>query len=244
MPKILYIHPLGIPERKFPTIVDIFRKIINSVKRPDTKVDVIHLSNELENLEYHYYEHQAIDELLQKVIEAEKEGYDAVIIGCFYDTALRVAREIVNIPVIGPAEATMHYAATLGHRFSIIVGKKKWIAKMEDNAIMYGLNDRIVSWKSIGMGVVDFKKYPDKMKKAIADKAREAVEEDNAEVIIQGCTCESGFMKELIEELNIPVLDSVVCSVKWAEMAADLYRKIGLTHSKVYGYEEPPDLEK
>jgi len=33
-----------------------------------------------------------------------------------------------------------------------------------------------------------------------------------------------------------------VTSWKFAEMMADLYRKVGLTHSKLFGYEPPPPL--
>ncbi len=242
MDKILYIHPAWVNEEETPGALDTFRKAANEVKRPDTEIDFVSLNSGPQNLEYHYYEHQVSDEVLKKVMAAEKDGYDAVIIGCFYDTVLREAREIANIPVIGPAEASMHIAATLGHKFSIIVGSKKWIPKMEDNAITYGFGNRIASWKSIGMTVHDFLTEPKKMRDRVADAAREAVERDNAEVVIQGCTCESGFMKELIKELKIPILDSLVCSVKWAEMAADLYRKVGLSHSKVYGYEPAPEL--
>lgn len=242
MSKILYIHPQGFQENESLSIVNVIREVIEAVKRSDTEIDVIYLDKPKLAWEHHYYEHQAMDELLQKVLEAEKKGYDAVIIGCFYDTGLREAREIVKVPVIGPAEATMHYAATLGHKFSIIVGKKKWIPKMEDNAITYGLKDKIASWKAIGIGVDDFT-LP-QLTKAISNKVREAVEEDNAEVIVQGCTCHSGCANAITEETNVPVLDPVVCSVKWAEMAADLYKKVGLSHSKVYGYQAPPDLNK
>ncbi len=142
----------------------------------------------------------------------------------------------------GAGASSMTIAATLGHKFCVIVGSKKWIAKMEDNAITYGFGNRIASWKSIGMTVHDFLTEPQKIKDRVAEKAREAVEKDNAGVVVQGCTCESGFTKELIKELKIPILHPVVCSIKWAEMAGDLYRKIRLGQSKVYGYEPPPEL--
>jgi allantoin racemase len=136
--------------------------------------------------------------------------------------------------------ATMHVAATLGHRFSIIVGRRKWIPRMESNVVMYGLERKLASFRVIDFTVPRMAQEPEKLKKAILAEAKKAIEEDGAEVIVLGCTGESGFMKELINKLRVPVLDPVVTSWKYAEMMADLYRKVGLTHSRLYGFEPPP----
>lgn len=235
MIKIMYINPVGTGAYD-----EHMRRIIEEIKRPDVKVTVVHLSEGPVHLEYHYYEHLIMHEMLQIIRKAEKDGYDAVVIGCFYDPGLREAREIVSIPVIGPAEASMHVAAMLGHKFSIIVGRRKWIPKMEDNIYLYGLEKKLASFREINFTVNMMAKEPEKMKEAIYNEARKAIEEDGAEVIVLGCTVESGFAKELTQKLGVPVLDSVVISWKIAEMFADIYKKMGITHSKVYGYETPP----
>ena len=237
--RILYINPVG---------TDIFDEAmletINEVKRPDVEVKVVHLSKGPVHVEYHYYEHLNLGETLEWVRWAEKEGYDAVVIGCFYDPGLREARELVSIPVIAPAEATMHVAATLGHRFSIIVGRRKWIPKMESNVYQYGLEKKLASFRAINFTVPRMAEEPEKLKGSILMEAKKAVEEDGAEVVVLGCTAESGFMKELISKLGVPVLDAVVTSWKYAEMMADLHRKVGLTHCKLYGYEPPPSTHE
>jgi allantoin racemase len=215
---------------------------INEVKRPDVKSKVVSLRRGPVHLEYHYYEHLNLGETLGWVRRAEKEGYDAVVVGCFYDPGLREARELVSIPVIFPAEATMHVAATLGHKFSIIVGRRKSIPKMESNVYVYGLERKLASFRSVEFTVPRMGSEPEKLKRAILKEAKKAVEEDGAEVIVLGCTFQSGFMKELTKNLKVPVLDAVVTSWKYAEMMADLYRKVGLAHSKLYGYEPPPDV--
>ena len=46
----------------------------------------------------------------------------------------------------------------------------------------------------------------------------------------------------MINKLGVPVLDPVVTSWKYAEMMADMYHKVGLVHSKLYGYESPSDV--
>jgi len=238
MLKILFINPVGTDAFDEPIL-----KTINDVKRADVEVKVVHLSKGPIHLEYHYYEHLNMEETLKWVKWAENEGYNAVIIGCFYDPGLREAREIVSIPVIGVAEATMHVAATLGHKFSIIVGRRKWIPKMESNVYLYGLGSKLASFRILNFTVPMMLREPEKLKEAVISEARKAVEEDGAEVIVLGCTGESGFMKEIIEKIGVPVLDPVVVSWKYAEMLADLYQKVKLTHCKMFGYESPPREE-
>jgi allantoin racemase len=235
MLRILYINPIG---------TDVLDKnvleTIKKVKRPDVEARVVHLSKGPVHMEYHYYEHLNLSETLEWVKRAEKEGYDAAVIGCFYDPGFREAKELVSIPVVPVAMATMHVAATLGHKFSIIVGRRKWIPRMESNVVMYGLERKLASFRVIDFTVPRMAEEPEKLKKAILAEAKKAIEEDGAEVIVLGCTGESGFMKELINKLRVPVLDPVVTSWKYAEMMADLYRKVGLTHSRLYGFEPPP----
>jgi allantoin racemase len=113
---------------------------------------------------------------------------------------------------------------------------------MESNVYVYGLERKLASFRPIEFTVPRMGSEPKKLKKAILAEAKKALEEDRAEVIVLGCTGESGFMKELIAKLKVPVLDAVVTSWKYAEMMADMYRKVGLVHSKLYGYEPPPDL--
>lgn len=237
--RILFINPVGTG-----IFDEAMLEIINEVKRPDVEVKVVHLSKGPVHVEYHYYEHLNLGETLEWVRWAEKEGYDAVVIGCFYDPGLREARELVSIPVIAPAEATMHVAATLGHKFSIMVGRRKWIPKMESNVYQYGLEKKLASFRVINFTVPRMAEEPVKLKESILVEAKKAVEEDGAEVIVLGCTIESGFMKELISKLGVPVLDAVVTSWKYAEMMADLHRKVGLTHCKLYGYEPPPSTHE
>ena len=215
------------------------KRILDSVKRNDVEVTVTSLSKGPPHLEYKSYEPLILVETLKKIVEAERNGYDAVVIGCFDDPGLQEARELVNIPVIGPGETCMHMACTLGHKFSIVTVKKEALARLEDHVFMYGLEKKVASFRFINIGVMEMEKDPQKVYKAILREAKKAIEEDDAEVIVLGCTVETGFMDKLIEELKVPVIDATVVSFKFAEMLADLKKKTGLSHSKVYGYRSP-----
>lgn len=137
----------------------------------------------------------------------------------------------------------MHIAATLGHKFSVLVGRRKWIPKMESNVYMYGLEKKLASFRILDFTVSRMAAEPEKLEETIRREAKKAIEEDGAETIVLGCTIESGFMKSLNRTLKVPVIDAVVVSWKYAEMMADLYRKTGLVHSKLFGYEAPPESD-
>jgi allantoin racemase len=111
---------------------------------------------------------------------------------------------------------------------------------MEDNVRMYGLESKLASFRSVDYTVQMMGSDPEGLKEAILAASRCAIEEDGAEVIVLGCTMESGFMRELSDALGAPVLDPVIVAWKYAEMMGDMYRRLGLVHSKLYGYEGAP----
>jgi len=241
MLKILYISPAG--SEKAQEWEELYTKAIKPIKRSDVELKVVNVTKGPPHLEYHYYEYLVMDEVLQIIRKAEKDGFHAAIIGCFYDPGLQVAREVVNMPVIAPAETCMHVASTLGHKFSIITGRRKFAPRMEDNIYTYGLESRVASIRTVNFTVPQMAERPEKLKEAIFKEARKAVEEDGAEVIVLGCTAETGFSVDLMKRLKVPVLDAVVVTWKYAEMMADLYQRTGLAHSKLYKYEPPPKGE-
>lgn len=234
--RILWINPVG---------TDLFdrpiKEFLDQAKRSETAIDVVSLGRGPMHLEYHYYEALILADTLHEVRRAEKEAYDAAVIGCFYDPGLREAREIVeNLVVTAPAEAAMHIATTLGHTFSVLVGRKKWIPKMHENVVKYGFTNQLASFKPLEMGVYDFQKDPAETARRMRAAAKEAVEVDRAEVVILGCTIEFGFYKELQAELGVPVIDAVLAPLKYAEFLIELKKRFGWGHSKLYGYEGPP----
>ena len=126
------------------------------IVEPSTTLNGTSFETGTAHLEYQFYEHLATHNVIKKVFDAEKSGYDAVVIGCFYDPGLREARELVRIPVIGVCEASLHIASMItAGKFSILVGRKKWIPKMADNARNYGFEPKISSWRILDLTVPD-----------------------------------------------------------------------------------------
>jgi len=237
--KILWINPIGTDLFDVP-----IGEFIGNATAPGTEIDVVSLPRGPMHLEYHYYEALVLADTLHEVRRAEVEGYDAAVIGCFYDPGLMEAREITDrLVVTAPAESAMHIATTLGHTFSVIVGRKKWIPKMHENVVKYGFSTRLASFKSVELGVYDFQRDKQETARRLRQAAKEAVEVDRAEVIILGCTGEFGFHEELQQELGVPVIDAVLAPLKYAEFLVELRDRFGWSHSKVYGYQSPPPDE-
>ncbi|MFQ6001666.1 MAG: aspartate/glutamate racemase family protein [Anaerolineae bacterium] len=236
--RILYIDPVG------KGVVEEGLQFLARQKREETEIKMITLPRGPEHLEYRYYEALVLVDILHLIEEAEREGFDAAVIGCFYDVGLQAAREVAKrMVVVAPCEASTHIASTLGDKFSIIVGRRKWIPEMMENVVRYGMKERLASFKSVDLGVLEFHQDEEETARRFRDVAREAVERDGAEVIILGCTATYGFYHELQEELGVPVIDSMIAAFKTAEFAAELKNRLGWSHSKVGGYESPPQEE-
>lgn len=217
--------------------------LLTDVKRETTEVETVSLERGPHHVEYHYYESLVVPDVLHLVKEAENEGVDATVIGCFYDLGLEEAREMADdMPVMGPAQATTHLASTMGNTFSVIVGRRKWIPKMRTTIERYGFGDRLASFRSVDLGVLDFQAHPERTRERLGEAARAAIEEDHAEVVILGCTAEYGFHETLQTEIGVPVLDAVVAPFKFAELQVDL-AELGWSHSKIGGYESPRPQE-
>ena len=208
-----------------------------------TKIEGIRFDSRIPHLEYEFYENIAAHEVVRQIVEAERNGYDAAVIGCFYDPGLREARELVEMPVVGVCEASLSLANMLSAGdFTVLVGRRKWIPKMMSTAKSYGLDARIASWRVLGLTVPEMRNA-EKTREAILRESRAAVEGDMAECIVLGCTGMLGQAMEVQKELGIPILDPVLSGIKVAEMKAVLWRRFGISHSKIGGYEPPPSVE-
>jgi allantoin racemase len=209
-----------------------------------TEIHGVLFDSRLPHMEYEFYENIAVHKIVWEIVEAEKAGYDAAIIGCFYDPGLMESRELVEMPVIGVCEASLTLASMISAgKFSVLVGRRKWIPKMMNNAKNYGLDTRIVSWRSLDLTVPDMINDLDKTREAIMRESKAAIEEDMAECIVLGCTGMIGRALEAQQKLGVQVLDPVLCGIKVAEMRAILWRRYGITQSKIGGYEPPPKDE-
>ena len=235
MGRILWVNPVGSD-----AFDDETAEVIERVRSPEHEAVIRSLEQGLPtHLEYHLHEHAVFEPMLELMREAEADGFDAAVIGCFYDGGLRELREALDFPVVGMAEASMLFACSLGHQFSILVGRRKWIPKMRDNAITVGIDRRIASFRSLEMSIPEMFEDPALLDQRAIEQGLLAVE-DGAELVLFSELVPATLVERAGAELPIPLLDPGVACWKWAEMAADIYRRTGLSHGRAFGYEAPP----
>ena len=119
----------------------------------------------------------------------------------------------------------------------------KWIPTMMQNVVKYGHKDRLASFRSLGMGVLDFQQDHKITEARMREEIRAAIEQDKAEVVILGCTMEFGFFRKLQEEFSVPILDAMLCGFKNCEYLVELKHTAGWYASKRGRYEGPDPKE-
>ncbi|WP_198012025.1 aspartate/glutamate racemase family protein [Gillisia sp. CAL575] len=192
--KVMYLNPIG-----FSQYDSFFAEMIKENKFPNTEVHVTSFTSSvglMDNLEYRTFNMLMATDLIKATRQASKEGFDALIIGCFYDPFLIDAREISGgMVVIGPCQSSIEIALKLSNRFSVIIGQKKWEHEMHASVNEYGYSDFLSSFRNVGMSVSEFQKDHLETESKLMNAAKLAIEEDHAESIILGCTLEFNFTK-------------------------------------------------
>lgn len=93
------------------------------------------------------------------------------------------------------------------------------------------------------MGVLEFHQDEEETVRRMKREIRSAIETDRAEVIILGCSMQFGFYEELQEEFQVPVIDSMVASLKHTEYLLQVREQTGWCFSRRGLYERPPEQE-
>ena len=235
MARILWINPVGSDAYDAPIGAE-----LRAEAAAGTRVDVCSLPGVgPQHLEWNALEAVVAGPAMGVIRWAvETGGYDAAVIGCFYDPFLRGARELSGpMAVTAPAEACLHVASTVGERISILVGRKKWIPEMHENVVKYGFADRLASFRVLEMRVEDFQADPEVTQQRIIAEAEAAVEHDRADTIILGCTIEFGFYREVQQKIGAPVIDAITAPLRYAEFLATLGADHDWRTSRAGGYD-------
>ena len=199
-------------------------------------------------IEYRFTEYFFAREMIENGLEAEKQGFDAYIIGTTNDAGLYQTREVLNIPVIGITEASLHVACMMGRNFALITPNRKMIPSFEEMVAKYGLKDRLVGIEYTSFRIPELGKIfedPILHHKQIGQfrEGAKKVIEAGAEVIVPiGGIAGLFLAKSGLKEIDgVPVLDTISVSVKTAEMMVGLRGVTGTFVSRALGFARPPE---
>lgn len=213
--------------------------LLNSWAFPGTEVEVRDTAEGPFSIESAWEEALSAPAALAAVRQAEEDGFDAVIIGCFGDPGLEAARELVGMPVIGPGESSLLLAAGLGHRFSVVTIEDNLVAPQEVQAYKAGVRRKLASVVPTGVPVLSLLEDREASTRRVIEAGRRAVERDGADTLVLGCLTMSflDVAETVSAALGVPVVNAAKAALK----AAELQVSIGLSHSKK-AYPVPPKL--
>lgn len=222
MARICFLNPFG---------TDAYDALVQATLGPSlratTEVDIRHLQHAPRNIDFYAGKHLVETEIMKAAIEAEDDGFDAFVIGCCYDPALTQCRELVDIPVIGPMEASVLLARMFGHSFAIVTDHRKAVPELRDMVRCYGVEPNCRAIDAIDWQIESVVADPARCAQATYDRVLEVMARTGAETVALGCTIvaasyELAVMSGDTRLAEISVINPNALAIKLAEMFADL----------------------
>ncbi len=163
--------------------------------------------------------------VLPEVLKAPEEGYSAVIVDCTCDQLYPETSKKLSIPLVPALHSSLHLAAMLNRRFSIITptpGQGKIYSRLVN---LYGFSKNMVSLQERAVDFISGKSGDDYILSILLEEGQAALNK-GARCIVLGCTALT-IEKILQEKLGVTVLAPGNVAVKTAEMLV----KLGLNYS-------------
>jgi len=162
---------------------------------------------------------------IQAFRQAEREGYDAVVPLGFLDLGVDGGKSAVDIPVVGPCEASLHVAAMLGDRIGGIVYHDSLIPMTRAIARRYGMEPWMAGYRATGFDLPELAAHHDEVVENFVRAARALIQDDGADVIVpMGISqCPVHIKPDwLRQELGVPVVEGIGAPIRLAAMLAGL----------------------
>ncbi|MGI4807546.1 MAG: aspartate/glutamate racemase family protein [Janthinobacterium lividum] len=171
---------------------------------------------------------------LANAVRAEREGYDAFVVGTFIEPFLRELRSAVGIPVVSSLEATLLVGCTAAHQVGLVTINEALCRSLQTSIERHRLGARVVSVMALDppldeAGVIAALDTPGPALDAFASIGRRVVAAGAdavipAESILATLTADAGLHG--IE--GAAVLDAIATPLAFTEMLVTLHRRAGL----------------
>ena len=224
------------------------QKIISSASSAGTTVDIRGLSpHRAVADQYRYLAFLDTQEVLENGLQAEKDGYDAFLIGNIFQPGLHELRELLNIPVLGLAECAVQMACLMGPRFSIINVNPKFNRSIVEGIQLQGLESRMVSVEMMSVErpsvfdeALSNPEIRSTIEKQFTETARRALDKGAEVLIPAGGSLMAALIEAGIFQVDgAPVLNGIMALIKIGEMAVQMRALTGSFTSKRLMYAPP-----
>lgn len=242
-----------------PAYVDVLKQRIGEVVRPDTEV-VLHgqipgtYSSDYPGTDLAYgvlYWMHGL-QWLAAAREAEKQGFDAMVLASIAGPMAQEIRTIVDIPVVGYGEAAFNLAGVYGRRAGMLFFIRERLDFWPEQLKAWGLGDRFAGIEHAGVTFHDvLAGHMDPAKRdgvvvRIVEAGEKLVRETGADVIVPG-ELPLNLLLAAAGVQNIAgatVIDGLATVFKFAELLVDLKRLSGMKPSRHGFYHAAPDPKR
>lgn len=159
--------------------------------------------------------------LVQKIIEAERSGFDAVVQSNTFDPGVEAGRLAVRIPVVGVLRSSCHFAACLCDRFALIVPLDSHIPYVSRIIEGYRLGRFISAVKAINVyDSGDLSKHHNLILERSVAVGRELIAGGAQAIIPLGGRLFPYEVtpEELEPEIGVPVINTKAVGIRFAEL--------------------------
>jgi Asp/Glu/hydantoin racemase len=204
-------------------------------------------SSPAETLPYPVERHRIAQLVLRQVEQAEREGFDAVMIASFAEPALREARSAVDIPVTSMAESALLAGCSIAGRVGIVTVSRSSVPLLEEGVERHRLGTRVATVVGLDPPVTEFDlraafEDPAAVRDAFERASRVAIDA-GADAIVVG----EGVLNEVVVGLGIRevdsvgVIDAIAVTALHTEMLVRGYEVAGLRTGRRWEYPRVPD---
>ena len=234
---------------RLPDYADVLRAHIRSSSADDVRIELVGLAPgtyggraPMETLRYPLGFHRALSQVLDNVITAESQGFDAFLMGSFVAPFLREARCAVDIPVTSMTESVLLTAHSLSRRVGLICISDDQVGTATDLVTALGLTAGVrcaVPIDEVATEVVVSQALTstDSPLTASFTRACQQAVDTGADLIVpaEGILSEMVRAREMSSFSGVPVLDSVEVAIAHTAMLTRLLQSaavgIGRRHS-------------
>jgi allantoin racemase len=159
--------------------------------------------------------------LVQKAIEAERLGFDAVIQSNTFDPGVEASRLAVRIPVIGLLRASLHFTASICDRFGIIVPLETHVPHTMRLVQTYGMSAFVSGMQTVNLyDTGDLSRYHDIVIERTVAAGRELVAQGAQAIIPLGGKIYPYVVtpEELEPTIGVPIINTKAVGVHFAEL--------------------------
>jgi Asp/Glu/hydantoin racemase len=168
--------------------------------------------------------------MAQRMIQGEKEGYDACIPFGMIDFGVEIARSACNIPIVAQAQSTYCVAASMVNRIGIITYQSANHSATWKQLKEYGFTHMVAGLGAVEMKNNDMPKNKPQLFERFVAEGKRLVKEGAELIVCHGMSMApvNFAARDYIEALGVPVLEGMGCAAvmarSWVELGTPYSR--------------------